>query len=93
MNNIFKIIKYIRAWQNDNDKDFKMLPNDEHACLIFNHKNQIYKFVFSNKYKRDKCRLSIPIDLQMSYDYMIEQEDGFTYYVLKETTNEINDDN
>ena len=82
MNNKIKIIKYITKWQRENDFDFKTLPIDEHYYLIFNHESQIYKFVFSNKYKRDECRLSIPLELIEPYQYMIEQEDGFTYYLF-----------
>ena len=82
--NITKIIDYISKWQKENDFNFKVLPNDEHSSLVFNHKNQIYRFIFSNKFKRDKCRLSIPKELQINYDYMIEQEDGFTYYLFTE---------
>lgn len=82
MNNIFKIIKFITNWQNVNDKDFKNLPVDELSSLIFNYKNQIYKFIFSNKYIRQQCISSIPQNLLFEYEYMIEQEDGFTYYKI-----------
>lgn len=84
MENIFKIIEYIVNWQNEYDSEFKTIPIDEHSHLIFNHKNQIYRFIFSNKYKRDRCRLNIPMDLMNNYHYMIEQEDGFTYYLFTE---------
>lgn len=84
MENIFKIIEYIVNWQNEHDSEFKTIPIDEHSHLIFNHKNQIYRFIFSNKYKRERCRLNIPMDLMNNYHYMIEQEDGFTYYLFTE---------
>lgn len=82
MSYIIEIIKFINNWQNTNDENFKTLPNDEHSYLVFNHKNQIFRFVFSNKYKRDKCRRDIPLNLLNNYDYFIEQEDGFTYYLF-----------
>ena len=91
MNNIFKIITYVYDWQSKHDKDFQSLPVDSHSALIFNHENQIYKFLFSNKHKRDECRLTIPFELIENYNYMIEQEDGFTYYLLKGTSNDCND--
>lgn len=84
MNDIFKIIDYIINWQQENDSEFKTLPIDEHSHLVFNHKNQIYRFIFSNKHKRDMCRLSIPRELINDYHYMIEQEDGFTFYLFTE---------
>lgn len=87
MNNIFKIIEYINDWQKEHDFDFKLLPIDEHSSLIFNHENQIYRFIFSNKYKRDECRLNIPLELIEHYDYMIEQEEGFTYYLFTKGDN------
>lgn len=87
MNNIFKIINYINDWQLKNDNEFKIIPNDNHSYLIFNHKNQIYKFVFSNKYKRNKCVSTIPIELLENYSYIMEQEDGLTYYLI--TTREL----
>ena len=79
---IYEIIKFISLWQIENDSDFTVLPNDDHSSLIFNHKNQIYKFVFSNKHKRELCRLRIPHELLNEYKFMIEQEDGFTYYSI-----------
>lgn len=81
---VFDIIKFIINWQIENDSEFTVLPNDEHSTLIFNHKNQIYKFIFSNKHKREMCRLRIPHELLNQYQFMIEQEDGFTYYLLSE---------
>lgn len=84
MENIFKIIEYIINWQKENDSDFKTVPIDEHSHLVFNHKNQIYRFIFSDKYKRDGCRLNIPRELMTNYPYMLEQEDGFTYYLFTE---------
>ena len=84
MNNILKIIEHINNWQKENDLDFQTIPNDEHSSLIFHHKNQIYKFIFSTESKRDKCRLNIPYELLDNYHYMIEQEDGFTYYLFTE---------
>ena len=83
-NKLFKLIDYINKWQKENDNNFKILPIDEHSYLIFNHKNQIYKFAFSNKHKRDECRLNIPLDILEDYCYMMEQEDGFTYYLFTE---------
>lgn len=82
MNNIFKIIEFVTKWQLENDSNFKVLPTDEHASLVFNHENQIYKFIFSNKLKRDDCRLRIPKELLVIYNHMLEQEDGFTYYLF-----------
>ena len=84
MKNIYKIIEYIDTWQKQNDFNFKVLPIDEHSHLIFNYKNQIYDFVFSNKIKREKCRLSIPQELLNDCQYMIEQEMGFTFYYFTE---------
>ena len=81
---VFDIIKFITNWQIENDSEFTVLPNDEHSALIFNHKNQIYKFIFSNKHKREMCRLRIPHELLNQYQFMIEHEDGFTYYLLSE---------
>lgn len=81
---VFDIIKFITNWQIENDSEFTVLPNDKHSVLIFNHKNQIYKFIFSNKHKREMCRLRIPHELLNQYQFMIEQEDGFTYYLLSE---------
>lgn len=80
MNNLFKIIEYIINWQQENDSDFKTVPTDNHSSLIFNHENQIYKFIFSDKHTRDMCRISIPQELMKDYHYMIEQEEGFTFY-------------
>lgn len=84
MNNIIKIIEFITKWQQENDSDFKVVPNDNHSSLVFNHKNQIYKFTFSTQIKRDRCRLNIPNELMNNYQYMVEQEDGFTYYLFAE---------
>lgn len=84
METIIEIIKYINAWQKNNDVDFKSIPIDNHSYLIFNHKNQIYRFIFSNDNMRNICRASIPQKLLNNYDYMIEQEDGFTYYLFTE---------
>lgn len=82
MNYLYELIEYINSWQKENDIDFKVLPIDEHSHLIFNYKNQIYDFIFSNKIKREKCRLSIPQKLLDNYQYAIEQENGFTFYYL-----------
>lgn len=82
MNNIIDIIKFISDWQNEYDNDFKPIPIDEQSTLIFNCKNQIYKFIFSDVYKRNKCRAAIPRKLMTDFTYMIEQEDGFTYYLF-----------
>lgn len=71
---------YIKNWQKENDSDFKSLPIDNHSKLIFNHKNEIIVFIFSNKTLRDKCKRSIPLNLTADYDLIVDQEDGFTYY-------------
>lgn len=77
-----KIISYIKRWQKENDKEFKPLPTDDHEAIIFNiNGQQIYKFIFSDRYKRDECRLSIPQEYFSDIFFiMIDQEEGFTFY-------------
>lgn len=77
---IEKIAEFIRNWQNKNDLEFTPIPIDNHSALIFNNGNRIYKFMFSNKHKRDNCKSEIPKEYLSHYDCMIEQEDGFTFY-------------
>ena len=79
---IKEIIDYISNWQSENDKDFKTLPIDNHSSIIINMGNKEFKFIFSNKYKRDECRINMPIEYLEKFSYMIEQENGFTFYIF-----------
>lgn len=87
-NKMFDIIKYIDIWQKENDLEFKTLPIDDHSHLVFNHGRHIYRFIFSSKQKRDECVLHIPKELIEEYQYIIEQEDGLTYYLFMERYNQ-----
>ena len=80
MNNFNELRTYIRSWQIKYDKDFKPLPIDEHSSLVFNHKNEIIKFVFSNERIREECRASIPSEYLAHYQYVVEQINEFIYY-------------
>lgn len=74
-----KIINYISNWQLENDSEFKPVPTDNHSKLIFNYKNKIFTFIFSNQELRDKCKDSL--SLEISYNYIISNdEDGITFY-------------
>ena len=82
MDNFVKLRNFIKNWQKQNDKNFKLLPNDEHSKLIFHHNNEIIEFIFSTSILRDKCMRSIPKDFLNQYNYMINQENGMTYYKI-----------
>lgn len=82
MNNFEELRNFIKNWQNENDKDFKTLPIDNHSSLIFNHENEIHEFIFSNKDLRLKCQSKIPKKLLLNYIQIIEQEKGMTYYTF-----------
>ena len=77
---IIQIRNYVHNWQLEYDKNYSILPIDEHAKLIFHNGREIITFDFSDKYLMGECRLSIPLDLLKDFPYMIDQEDGFTYY-------------
>lgn len=74
------IINYINKWQNINDSDFKVIPTDNHFAMVFNLGNQEYKFIFSSKTKQRECQMSIPNELLTDFTYLIEQEEGLTFY-------------
>lgn len=77
---INKIITYITEWQLKNDISFVPVPIDEISSLIFDTGRNKYIFKFSNKYLRNACRVSIPLEYLDEFKYCIEQEEGFTYY-------------
>ena len=77
-----KIIEFVEEWQKNNDKDFKTLPIDEHSKLIFNFGNRIYEFIFSNNCLRDKCKEELSNDIISEFTYIVDQEDGFTFYKI-----------
>ena len=84
MNKFNDIRNTIINWQKENDNEFKAVPNDEHSALIFNHYGQeIIKFIFSNKEKRELCRRAIHMKIEDKYHLYLEQEEGFTYYLFK----------
>ena len=83
MNNFEKLRNYIKRWQKDNDLNFKAIPIDNHSYLIFNHYNETVSFIFSNKYLRDECRLSIPIELLKDYTYINENDNQITFYNIQ----------
>lgn len=74
--------EYIKNWQNEHDTSFQVVPTDNHACLIFNHDNEINTFIFSDSYLRNDCMYSIPKELLEDYKLMIDQENGKTYYTF-----------
>lgn len=77
-----KLIEFISQWQIENDSEFLPLPVDEHSSIIFNFKNHIHKFIFSNESKRNACKDAIPIELLSQFSYFSETDEGLTYYVL-----------
>ena len=80
---MFEIIKFITDWQNKNDKTFKPVPIDTQSLIIFHFGNQIFNFVFSNETLRDKCNSDIPDKLLDDFPYIMDQENGLTYYGFK----------
>lgn len=82
--NLIKLINYIINFQKENDPNWTPLPVDEHSNLIFVQDNFKCSFEFSNSIIRDNCRLSIPLSLLKDYSYFVDQEDGFTYYKIKQ---------
>lgn len=73
------ICEYINNWQKENDTEFKPIPTDLHAKLVLNNLNVIVTFIFSTKNKMHECINSINDDI-LNFDYILEQEDGLTYY-------------
>ena len=79
---LLNVYKFINDWQLKYDKGFKPIPIDNHFLLIFNHKNQIVSFTFSNKNLRDLCKDDIPLDLLSEYDYLSEDDNKIIFYKL-----------
>lgn len=77
---MYDVIDYINKWQMTNDSEFKVIPTDNHFAMIFNLGNQEYKFIFSSKAKQRECQMSIPNELLTDFIYLIEQEEGLTFY-------------
>lgn len=77
---MIQIINFITDWQELNDKDFTPVPIDNHESLIFDLGNKKFYFTFSNKTLRDKCNSEIPLELLDNFSYVINQENGLTYY-------------
>ncbi len=81
-----ELFQNIRKFQNKYDSNFKTLPVDNHSALIFNFGTYVVKFIFSTKELRRRCLENISNNSTVLYDYfeyVIEQEDGLTYYKLR----------
>ena len=82
MKNIINIINYIIDWQNENDKEFKPVPIDDHSKIIFNINNQqIYSFTFSSRFQRRVCYYSIPVELLEEFNYIEEQDNDIVCFM------------
>lgn len=81
-----KILKEILDFQKIYDYNFKVLPTDNHSKLILDYGYCKLEFIFSNEILRTKCiqHLNNMIDLMSYFDFIIDQEDGLTYYKLKD---------
>ena len=80
---ILNLVKKIQEWQQEHDENYSNVPIDNHSYLIFNCNNCIFKFIFSNELLKNQCRNAFGLDIMEIFDYMVDQEDGFTYYLLK----------
>lgn len=82
--NLFlELYNYIDNYQKNNDITFSSLPIDNHCKLIFNFKNQILEFIFSNSILRDDCLLNIPEEYMSQMFIRKDDETKVICYLLE----------
>lgn len=84
IDSILNLIKKIKEWQTTHDAEYSNVPVDNHSYLILNANNLIFKFVFSNELLRNQCKNAFNSELLSIFSYMVDQEEGFTYYLINE---------